>query len=228
MAKEDVGSVPVVKDGRLAGVVTDRDIVVRVLAEGRDPTRLRSGRSPPATSRPSRRTTTSTRRCGRWRRARSAGFRSSMATSSSASSRRPTWHARETIQRPDRSSRRSRSGPSPSTTSIDEGRLRPPFAVLRCSPRPEDGGEDDAQGRDDESDDPRSDLLVPRIAASAVPTPMTPRVMATRTVTRSTARVRPCSPAGASRSLFRPNRATKRLYPVGTTALGRSPRANHP
>jgi CBS domain-containing protein len=38
MASEDVGSVPVVKDGRLAGVVTDRDIVVRVLAEGRDPT----------------------------------------------------------------------------------------------------------------------------------------------------------------------------------------------
>jgi CBS domain-containing protein len=37
MAQEDVGSVPVVKDGRLAGVVTDRDIVVRVLAEGRDP-----------------------------------------------------------------------------------------------------------------------------------------------------------------------------------------------
>jgi CBS domain-containing protein len=37
MASEDVGSVPLVKDGRLAGVVTDRDIVVRVLAEGRDP-----------------------------------------------------------------------------------------------------------------------------------------------------------------------------------------------
>ncbi len=37
MASEDVGSVPVVKDGRLAGVVTDRDIVVRVLADGRDP-----------------------------------------------------------------------------------------------------------------------------------------------------------------------------------------------
>ena len=37
MASEDVGSVPVVKDGRLVGMVTDRDIVVRVLAEGRDP-----------------------------------------------------------------------------------------------------------------------------------------------------------------------------------------------
>ncbi len=37
MASEDVGPVPVVKDGRLVGIVTDRDIVVRVLAEGRDP-----------------------------------------------------------------------------------------------------------------------------------------------------------------------------------------------
>jgi CBS domain-containing protein len=37
MASEDVGSVPVVKDGRLVGLVTDRDLVVRLLAEGRDP-----------------------------------------------------------------------------------------------------------------------------------------------------------------------------------------------
>jgi CBS domain-containing protein len=37
MAKEDVGPVPVVEDGRLTGIVTDRDIVVRVVAEGRDP-----------------------------------------------------------------------------------------------------------------------------------------------------------------------------------------------
>jgi CBS domain-containing protein len=37
MARENVGSVPVVQNGRLVGVVTDRDLVVRVLAEGRDP-----------------------------------------------------------------------------------------------------------------------------------------------------------------------------------------------
>lgn len=37
MAREDVGPVPVVDGGRLVGVVTDRDLVVRVLAEGRDP-----------------------------------------------------------------------------------------------------------------------------------------------------------------------------------------------
>ena len=37
MAREDVGPVPIVEDGRLVGLVTDRDIVVRVVAEGRDP-----------------------------------------------------------------------------------------------------------------------------------------------------------------------------------------------
>jgi len=37
MAQEDVGPVPIVEDGRLVGIVTDRDIVVRAVAEGRDP-----------------------------------------------------------------------------------------------------------------------------------------------------------------------------------------------
>ena len=37
MAQEDVGPVPIVDGGRVVGIVTDRDLVVRVLAEGRDP-----------------------------------------------------------------------------------------------------------------------------------------------------------------------------------------------
>jgi CBS domain-containing protein len=37
MRDEDVGSLPVVENGRLAGVVTDRDIAVRAVAEGKDP-----------------------------------------------------------------------------------------------------------------------------------------------------------------------------------------------
>jgi CBS domain-containing protein len=37
MAREDVGPLPVVENDRLVGIVTDRDLVVRVLAEGRDP-----------------------------------------------------------------------------------------------------------------------------------------------------------------------------------------------
>jgi len=36
MREGDMGSVPVVEDGRLVGIVTDRDIVVRCVAEGRD------------------------------------------------------------------------------------------------------------------------------------------------------------------------------------------------
>lgn len=34
---ENVGSLPVVRDGRVTGIVTDRDLAVRVIAEGRDP-----------------------------------------------------------------------------------------------------------------------------------------------------------------------------------------------
>ena len=34
MQSEDTGAVPVVNDGRVLAVITDRDIVVRVVAEG--------------------------------------------------------------------------------------------------------------------------------------------------------------------------------------------------
>lgn len=37
MSDADVGSVPVVEDGRVVGVITDRDIVVRAVAAGLDP-----------------------------------------------------------------------------------------------------------------------------------------------------------------------------------------------
>lgn len=36
MAQEDVGPIPVVEDGRLVGIVTDRDIVVKGVARGGD------------------------------------------------------------------------------------------------------------------------------------------------------------------------------------------------
>jgi CBS domain-containing protein len=35
LKSEDVGSLPIVEDGRLTAVVTDRDLTIRVLAEGR-------------------------------------------------------------------------------------------------------------------------------------------------------------------------------------------------
>jgi CBS domain-containing protein len=41
MKGEDVGSVPVVEEGRLAGIVTDRDIVTRAVAERRNPQAVR-------------------------------------------------------------------------------------------------------------------------------------------------------------------------------------------
>jgi CBS domain-containing protein len=38
MKEEDVGVIPVMEDNRVAGIVTDRDIVVRCIAAGKDPT----------------------------------------------------------------------------------------------------------------------------------------------------------------------------------------------
>ena len=44
MAESDVGSLPICgEDGKLKGVITDRDIVVRVLAEGKDPMAVHVG-----------------------------------------------------------------------------------------------------------------------------------------------------------------------------------------
>ena len=43
MKQEDVGAVPVVDGERLIGVVTDRDIVVRGIADGSDPHAIKAG-----------------------------------------------------------------------------------------------------------------------------------------------------------------------------------------
>ena len=37
LAADDVGALPICEDGRLTGMITDRDVVVKVLAAGRDP-----------------------------------------------------------------------------------------------------------------------------------------------------------------------------------------------
>jgi CBS domain-containing protein len=37
MKKNDIGAIPIQDEGVLKGIVTDRDIVVRCIAEGRDP-----------------------------------------------------------------------------------------------------------------------------------------------------------------------------------------------
>ncbi len=37
MREEDCGSIPVVREGKLVGIVTDRDITIRAVAAGKDP-----------------------------------------------------------------------------------------------------------------------------------------------------------------------------------------------
>ena len=43
MADNDIGNVIVVDEGAVAGILTDRDIVVRAIAKGTDPTKTRIG-----------------------------------------------------------------------------------------------------------------------------------------------------------------------------------------
>ncbi|MCO5967847.1 CBS domain-containing protein [Actinoallomurus soli] len=44
MAESDVGALPVCgEDGRLKGIITDRDIVVKAIAQGRNPADVRAG-----------------------------------------------------------------------------------------------------------------------------------------------------------------------------------------
>jgi CBS domain-containing protein len=41
LAAEDVGALPICEDGKLKGMITDRDIAVKVVAEGGDPATTR-------------------------------------------------------------------------------------------------------------------------------------------------------------------------------------------
>jgi CBS domain-containing protein len=43
MREEDVGLAPIVEGERLVGMLTDRDITVRVVAEGKDPGQVKAG-----------------------------------------------------------------------------------------------------------------------------------------------------------------------------------------
>jgi CBS domain-containing protein len=43
MLEEDIGFLPVARNDRLVGAITDRDIVLRVVAEGRDPEQTEVG-----------------------------------------------------------------------------------------------------------------------------------------------------------------------------------------
>ena len=67
MASEDVGSLPVVADGELVGMVTDRDLVLQVLARTPTHTRRVSAPSAPRTRSSSASRTRSTRPSSGWR-----------------------------------------------------------------------------------------------------------------------------------------------------------------
>lgn len=41
MRDEDIGSVLVMQDGKLCGIVTDRDLAIRAVAEGKDPNQVK-------------------------------------------------------------------------------------------------------------------------------------------------------------------------------------------
>lgn len=53
MSELDVGALPICgPDDRLHGIITDRDIVVKCLAKGKDPHRMTAGTSPRASRSP--------------------------------------------------------------------------------------------------------------------------------------------------------------------------------
>jgi predicted transcriptional regulator len=94
MAQEDVGPIPIMEGDRLVGILTDRDIVVRVVAEGRDPSRRRSARWLRRISPPLLQTRTSIVPCSFWPSSRFDGCPSSRARRSSELLRRPILRAR--------------------------------------------------------------------------------------------------------------------------------------
>ena len=75
MRKSGIGEVIVLEGTRLFGIVTDRDIVVRAVAEGRNPESTLVSDICDASSRPCWRPTASGRRYGRCARRRSAACR---------------------------------------------------------------------------------------------------------------------------------------------------------
>ena len=90
MREEHIGSLPITDDEQLVGMITDRDITTRVVAEAADPKVTRSGTSTLETSSALRPTKTSKRRSNSWPATKFGGCPLSRTAGSSASSLRPT------------------------------------------------------------------------------------------------------------------------------------------
>ena len=68
MRKHDIGAIPIGENDQLIGMVTDRDIVCKGLAEdGFDPRRATAREVMTPGIHSAARTTTSPRRCGTWK-----------------------------------------------------------------------------------------------------------------------------------------------------------------
>ena len=88
MARYNLGLLPVRgADGRMCGVVTDRDLVLRCMAAGQEAGKLPVARAMSNRACPCRRTTRPSGRCGRWRASVCGGCRSWRVESSSGWSR---------------------------------------------------------------------------------------------------------------------------------------------
>ena len=107
MLSDDVGSLPVVDGNRVVGMITDRDLVLQVVAKDLDPHKIPSRTSARRDPRPPSLTSLSTTRSSAWPRSRFDACRSSPTASSWGSSPRRTSPARRAPSRPVGSSRRS-------------------------------------------------------------------------------------------------------------------------
>jgi len=87
MKREDCGSLPIVKDGKLVGIVTDRDIVLRTIAAKKDPAQVAVSEIMTGARSPSRRTRARPTQRSSCRRSRCGGCRSLPMAASSACSR---------------------------------------------------------------------------------------------------------------------------------------------
>jgi CBS domain-containing protein len=85
MREEHIGSLLITADEKLVGMITDRDITTRVVAEAADPTTMSVGDVYSGTSSASLPTTTSRRRSSSWPATRFGGCRLSRTAGSSAS-----------------------------------------------------------------------------------------------------------------------------------------------
>ena len=92
MADIDAGVLPVGENDRLVGMITDRDIAVRGVAQGCDPKKTAVREAMSGEVRFCFEDENPTRSPARWRRGRCAGCRCSIATSGwSGSSRSAIW-----------------------------------------------------------------------------------------------------------------------------------------